>query len=66
MRRYNGSLLHSASDLNAFLGCTHAAALNLQKLFAPQSLPDRAEDDESVQLIQQAGHARNCVEGPPA
>lgn len=60
MRRYNDSLLHSASDLNAFLGCRHAAALNLQKLLAPQSLPDRAEDDESVQLIQQAGHAHEA------
>lgn len=60
MRRYNDSLLHSASDLNAFLGCAHAAALNLQKLLDPQSLPDRAEDDESVQLIQQAGHAHEA------
>ena len=60
MRRYNDSLLHSASDLNAFLGCSHAAALNLQKLLDPQSLPDRAEDDESVQLIQQAGHAHEA------
>lgn len=56
MRRHNDSLLHSASDLNAFLGCSHAAALNLQKLLDPASLPDRAEDDESLQLIQQAGH----------
>ncbi len=61
MRRYNDSLLHSASDLNAFLGCSHAAALNLQKLRDPQSLPDRAEDDESVQLIQQAGHAHEAT-----
>lgn len=60
MRRYNDSLLHSASDLNAFLGCAHAAALNLQKLVDPRSLPDRAEDDESVQLIQQAGHAHEA------
>jgi predicted RecB family nuclease len=60
MRRYNDSLLHSASDLNAFLGCAHAAALNLQKLLDPPSLPDRAEDDESVQLIQQAGHAHEA------
>ncbi|MFN3946096.1 MAG: TM0106 family RecB-like putative nuclease [Allosphingosinicella sp.] len=60
MRRYNDSLLHSASDLNAFLGCSHAAALNLQKLVDPASLPDRAEDDESVQLIQQAGHAHEA------
>lgn len=60
MRRYNDSLLHSASDLNAFLGCSHAAALNLQKLVDPDSLPDRAEDDESVQLIQQAGHAHEA------
>ncbi|PWG03523.1 TM0106 family RecB-like putative nuclease [Sphingosinicella humi] len=57
MRVHNDSLLHSASDLNAFLGCAHAAALNLRKLIEPDSLPDPAEDDESAVLIQQAGHA---------
>ncbi|MFN3725236.1 MAG: TM0106 family RecB-like putative nuclease [Allosphingosinicella sp.] len=56
MRYHNDSLLHSASDLNAFLGCAHAAALNLRKLVNPESLPERAEDDDTVQLVQAAGH----------
>ncbi len=60
MRRYNDKLLHSASDLNSFLGCAHAAALNLQKLNAPESLPDRAEDDEMAVLVQDAGHAHEA------
>ena len=56
MRRLNELLLHSPSDLNAFLGCSHAAALNLRKLLDPASLPDRAADDDGAKLIQQAGH----------
>src|SRR5438105_910123 len=60
MRFYDNALLHAASDLNAFLGCAHAAALNLQKLRDPQSLPDKAEDDESMVLIQDAGHAHEA------
>lgn len=60
MRKHNSRLLHSASDLNAFLGCAHAAALNLQKLQAPASLPERAEDDETMVLIQDAGHAHEA------
>lgn len=60
MRLLNGKLLHSASDLNTFLGCAHAAALNLRKLRDPASLPDRAEDDETMVLIQDAGHAHEA------
>jgi predicted RecB family nuclease len=56
MRRLNDLLIHSASDLNAFLGCSHAAALNLQKLLDPASLPDKAVDDDGAKLIQQAGY----------
>jgi uncharacterized protein len=57
MRLYNDALLHSASDLNAFLGCSHAAALNLQKVRDPASLPERAVDDETAVLVQDAGHS---------
>lgn len=60
MRYHDGELLHSASDLNAFLGCAHAAALNLRKLRDPASLPDRAKDDETMVLIQDAGHAHEA------
>jgi len=61
MRQYQGKLLHAASDLIAFLGCSHAVALNLQKLRHPESLPDRAVDDESLVLIQNAGHAHEAA-----
>jgi predicted RecB family nuclease len=61
MRYLNGSIFHAAADLNAFLGCSHAAALNLQKLQYPESLPARAEDDEAAVLIQDAGHAHEAA-----
>lgn len=61
MRKYNGTFLHSASDLNVFLSCAHAVALNLQKLTRPDSLPERAIDDESTVLIQDAGHAHEAA-----
>jgi len=60
MRIYHDSLLHAASDLNAFLGCPHAVAFNFQKLRHPSSLPARAVDDESMVLIQDAGHAHEA------
>jgi predicted RecB family nuclease len=61
MRFYENALLHAATDLNAFLGCAHATALNLRKLRDPQSLPDKAEDDESMILIQEAGHSHEAA-----
>jgi predicted RecB family nuclease len=60
MRFYDNALLHAASDLNALLGCAHAVAMNLQKLRDPQSLPDKAEDNKSMVLIQDAGHAHEA------
>lgn len=57
MRKYRDQILHSASDLNAFLGCPHAAALNLRKLLDRSSLPEKAEDSADLVLIQDAGHA---------
>lgn len=55
MRNYHDSLLHSASDLNAFLGCPHAVALDLRKLCDPASLPDRADEDEGAKLVADTG-----------
>lgn len=55
MRKHDNSLLHSATDLNAYLGCPHAVSLSLRKLIDPGSLPDRAPDDEEAQLIARAG-----------
>jgi predicted RecB family nuclease len=55
MRNYNDSLLHSATDLNAFLGCPHAVALDLRKLCDPASLPDRADEDEGAKLVAETG-----------
>lgn len=56
MRKFNGNLLHSASDLNAYLGCAHSVALSRRKLLHPESLPDQVEDDDETQLVIQAGH----------
>jgi hypothetical protein len=65
MRRYNDSLLHSASNLNGFLGCSHAAASNLQKLRDSQSLPDRADIQsaigESLAWEQKVGRKKTAV-----
>lgn len=57
MRLHNDSLLHSASDLNSFLGCAHAVALNLRALDDPTLRAQRAQDDDSARLVQDAGHA---------
>jgi len=61
LQRRNGSTLFSAGDLVAFLECEHAATLALQDLAAPLA---RAEDDESLQLIQDKGfaHERGYLE----
>ena len=56
MRKFNNNLLHSASDLNAYLGCAHSVALGLRKLLNPDSLPDQAEDNDETQLVIDAGH----------
>lgn len=61
MHEYDGELLHSATDLNTFLACPHAVALNLRKLRDPASLPDRVEDDETNVLVQKAGHAHEAA-----
>jgi predicted RecB family nuclease len=61
MRRHQELFLHSASDLNAFLGCSHAVALSLRKLVNPECLPDRAVDDETAVLIQDAGHSHEAA-----
>lgn len=61
MRTHHDSLLHSASDLNAFLGCAHAAALNLRKLRDPASLPEKAADEDGAALVQDAGHKHEAA-----
>jgi uncharacterized protein len=64
MRKFNDNLLHSASDLNAYLGCPHSVALSLRKLLDPECLPDRAADDEEANLVAEAGneHERNYLQ----
>jgi uncharacterized protein len=61
MRKFNNKLLHSASDLNAYLGCAHSVSLSLRKLLAPETLPDRAEDDEQAKLVAQAGNEHEAA-----
>lgn len=57
LRHWNTKILHSPSDLIHFLGCAHSTALDLRKLIAPSTLPDKAEDDEFAKLVQKAGIA---------
>ena len=52
MRRYEGEILLSASDLVHFLGCTHSIYLDLVDLETPLQ---RAVDDEQAQLIKGKG-----------
>jgi uncharacterized protein len=61
MRKFNNNLLHSASDLNAYLGCPHSVALSLQKLLEPDSLPDHAEDDDEAKLVAEAGNQHEAA-----
>ena len=57
MHTHDGSVPHAASDLNTFLGCAHAAALNLQRLRDPTTLLESVEADETMAPVQDAGHA---------
>ncbi|HEY7238343.1 MAG TPA: TM0106 family RecB-like putative nuclease, partial [Burkholderiales bacterium] len=52
-----GGPLFSAGDLVAFLECEHATTLALQDLATPLA---RAEDDASLQLIQDKGFAHEA------
>jgi uncharacterized protein len=56
MRKFNNALLHSASDLNAYLGCAHSISLSLRKLLDPECLPPEAADDEEAKLVAEAGN----------
>jgi uncharacterized protein len=64
MRKFNNNLLHSASDLNAYLGCPHSISLSLRKLFEPEALPDPTADDDEAKLVADAGneHERNYLQ----
>ena len=58
LQTQNGKPLFSAGDVASFLECAHAATLALQDLETP--LP-RAQDDESLELIQQKGFAHEAA-----
>jgi len=57
MREYNGSILHSPSDLVRYLGCSHATALEQLRVLDPENALERAEDDAMAKLVQEAGLA---------
>ena len=54
MRFYQGSLLHSPSDLVRFLGCAHRIALDLRRLGGEASLADEQVEDDAMALLVQA------------
>lgn len=53
MQRLDGTLLHSASDLVAFLGCEHRTVLDLAHVDVPA---ETSPDDEHAKLLQRKGH----------
>src|SRR2546421_33822 len=61
MRRHNGQLIFSATDLVTFLGCRHATFLDHRQLEDPAPLP---AEDPYVELLQQKGleHERSYRE----
>src|SRR3954471_12366663 len=54
MRRNNARALLSASDLNTFLGCRHASALDYRHAILGESLTP-ADSDEGQKLVQRHG-----------
>ncbi|WP_343348000.1 TM0106 family RecB-like putative nuclease [Sphingomicrobium sp. XHP0239] len=55
MRIFDDHIIHSASDLNAYLGCPRSIALTMAKRLDPAVLPDPVSDDEEMELLAQAG-----------
>lgn len=56
MRRYDGTVLLSATDLMGFMGCAHATQLDLRYLNGDKSLQPCA-DSEDAALLQAKGDA---------
>lgn len=56
VRRFNGNVLLSATDLMSFMGCSHATYLDLQYLNGSSGLTP-SEDTEDAALLQALGDA---------
>ena len=54
MRLYSDRVLLSASDLNTFLGCRHASALDFRKAILGEAL-EQAREDAGQALVKQRG-----------
>ena len=54
MRQHNARVLLSASDLNTFLGCHHASALDYRHAILGEALTP-ADSDEGQKLVQRHG-----------
>ncbi len=59
MRALNGELLFSASDLMRFMGCRHAATLDLARLRGEG--PEPRADSEDAELLQKQGDAHEAA-----
>ena len=55
MRKIEGGLLLSASDLMRFKGCKHATTLDLRLIEVADVVP--AADDDEAKLLQRQGDA---------
>lgn len=60
MRIFEGTLLHSASDLANFLACEHLTAMDLRALLHPETTPTRCELGEDIELVQAHGFAHEA------
>ena len=54
MRKFDGTLLLSASDLTKFMGCEHATRLDLLRLEG--NGPEPRADTDDAELLQKYGH----------
>ena len=58
MRKFNGTLLFSASDLMKFMGCRHATSLDIAYMNGAKIKP--REDTDDAQLLQKQGDAHEA------
>ena len=61
MRRNGDHVLTSSTDLNTFLGCRHASALDYRASILGEPLI-RADDDEGMDLVQRRGDEHEAAQ----
>ncbi|MDN5569014.1 MAG: TM0106 family RecB-like putative nuclease, partial [Paracoccus sp. (in: a-proteobacteria)] len=59
MRKFNGTIFLSATDLTRFMGCAHASWLDLQHLRGGG--PEPSADSEDAELLQKQGNTHEAA-----